>query len=380
MKRPPIRLLDLAGTPSEIGNAHGAAYRDEIQHYTAERVDLVASGQWSGGPLAKGDVLDLAESMLGAHEAFHAGLYEELVSMAGAAGISPAEAVVVGGFTDFVDTVRAELGGPPPATVVEDDCTAVIVPNGRTADGNGYFGQTWDMHDTATDHVTLLRLRPTEAPAAIVFTTTGCLGQIGMNELGVCVGINNLTGNDGQRGVAWTSVVRAMLTTESAADALDVLLAANLAGAHNYLIFDRSGDGYNVEAMPSARPVTKLADEPIAHTNHTVDPAACAVEAAKDPLMMASSVERLAKAKELLSDGTIDEERLFELTREPDAICQIAVEPFHVESSGAAIMRPATGDFWACWGRPAENEYQHIPFSPSPASTTSSSTQTSSVS
>jgi hypothetical protein len=31
-----------------------------------------------------------------------------------------------------------------------------------------------------------------------------------------------------------------------------------------------------------------------------------------------------------------------------------------VESSGAAIMRPATGDFWAVWGLPPENEYEHF--------------------
>ena len=35
-----------------------------------------------------------------------------MMAMASAAGITPAEAVVVGGFTDFVDTVRAATGGP----------------------------------------------------------------------------------------------------------------------------------------------------------------------------------------------------------------------------------------------------------------------------
>ena len=29
-----------------------------------------------------------------------------------------------------------------------------------------------------------------------------------------------------------------------------------------------------------------------------------------------------------------------------------------MESSGAAIMRPATGELWAVWGLPAENEYE----------------------
>ena len=111
-------------------------------------------------------VLEIAQSMLPAHEAFDADLHTEMLAMADAAGITPAEAVIVGGFTDFVDTVRAVVGGPIPTEVVEDDCTAVIVPDSRT-DGAGFLAQTWDMHDTATEHVLLLRVRPAEGEARL---------------------------------------------------------------------------------------------------------------------------------------------------------------------------------------------------------------------
>jgi len=361
MKRPPIRVLDVAGSPEQMGAAHGQAYADEIRTYADARIDLVAAGRWSGGPISRSEVLAIAETMLPAHEAFDRDLHIEMCAMAEAAGLTQAEAVVVGGFTDFVDTVRATVGGPMPVTVVEDDCTAAIVPDNRCIDG-GYFGQTWDMHDAATDHVLMLRVQPDDAPEAIVFTTTGCIGQIGMNAEGVCVGINNLVGLDGTSGVAWTSVVRGMLKTSTADDALQVLLDADLAGAHNFLIFDRDGVGHNVEAMPSVRVVDTLEEMPIVHTNHTLHAETTAVQAPKDDGLMASSDTRLETARKLLAEGDVDEERFFDLTREPDAICQVATEPYLVESSGAAVMRPATGDFWACWGRPAENEYQHIPF------------------
>ena len=137
--------------------------------------------------------------------------------------------------------------------------------------------QTWDMHDSATEHVLLLRLAPDDAPNAMVFTTTGCLGQLGMNAEGVCVGINNLTSVDGTLGVTWPTVVRAMLRSSTAEEALAILLGVNLAGAQ---------------------------------------------------------------------------------TRDPTAICQLATPPYHVESSGGVIMRPSTGDFWACWGPPIDNDYQ----------------------
>jgi isopenicillin-N N-acyltransferase like protein len=360
MKRPPIRILDAAGSPEAIGARHGSTYAEEIRHYARERVDLVTNGLWSGGQLSRQDVLAIATAMLPAHERFDADLHAEMMAMAEAAGISPEEAVIVGGFTDFVDAVRAVVGGEVPPTVAEDDCTAVLVPDHR-AHGAGFLAQTWDMHDTATAHVVLLRLRPDDAPAATVFTTTGCLGQIGMNSEGVCVGINNLTALDGRIGVTWPSVVRRMLATSTADEALGVLLDAELAGAHNFLVLDREGDGYDIEAMPTARPVTALGDDPVVHTNHALDPAAAAVHAPKEAGMMASSQARLDTAIELLADGPIDAERLMALTREPGAICQTAVAPYHIESSGAAVMRPRTGDFWACWGLPVDNDFEHIP-------------------
>ncbi len=358
--RPPIRILDAAGSPEEIGNAHGSTFAEEIRRYAAERIDLVASGRWSGPAIDRDEVLAIAESMLPAHEAFDLDLHIEMSALADAAGIHLAEAIIVGGYTDFVDTVRAVVGGTTPPELVEDDCTAVIVPENRGVDGHGLFGQTWDMHDLATDHVLLLRLRPEGAPPAIVFTTTGCLGQIGMNAEGVCVGINNLTATDGVRGVAWTSVVRRMLRCSDADEALAVLLGADLAGAHNFCIFDRRGIGHNVEAMPSIRAVTKLERKPIVHTNHTIDEGTSAVQVERHPSLQASSEVRLSTARALLAEGTIDVDRLMALTREPTAICQRASDPFRIESSGAVIMRPATKDFWACWGRPEENDFQHI--------------------
>lgn len=353
-----LRVLDMQGSSEAMGDAHGRAYSDDIRAYANHRVSIVAGGLWSGGqPLSRGAVLEIAEACLPAHEQFSANLHAEMMAMAAAAGISPAEAVVVGGFTDFVDTVRAATGGVHPSSVIEDDCTAFIVPDERT-DGTGFLGQTWDMHDTATDYVVLARLRPNNGPAAAVFTTVGCLGQIGMNETGVCVGVNNLTASDGRCGVTWPTVVRRMLAEQTAADALAVLLGAELAGAHNYLIFDSDGTGFSVEAMPSVRPVRTLNGEPLVHTNHTLNGAAKVAEAERDPDIMANSLRRLELATGMLAVGQVDAKRLMSLTREPSAICQTARAPYWVESSGAMIMRPATGDFWACWGPPAENEYE----------------------
>ncbi|SVC11681.1 uncharacterized protein METZ01_LOCUS264535, partial [marine metagenome] len=82
--------------------------------------------------------------MLPAHRKFDEDLYAEMLALANAAGISPAEAVIVGGFTDFVDAVRATIGAETPGELQEDDCTSMIIPDSR-ADGSGFLAQTWDM-------------------------------------------------------------------------------------------------------------------------------------------------------------------------------------------------------------------------------------------
>lgn len=351
----PIRVVELAGSPTDLGVAHGRAHREEIRAYTDERVHLSHQGTWSGHAMDRAEVLALAEQLLPAHAAYDPELYEEMIAMAAAAGITPAEAVVVGGFTDFVDTVRAVGGSPPP----EDTCTAALVPPGAGG-GRPWLAQTWDMHDTATPYIVMLDLHPAGRPAAMVFTTVGCLGQIGMNEAGICVGINNLTAGDGRVGVTWPFVVRKALAQRSIDDALACVVDAELAGGHNFLLLDADGRGYDVEAMPTRTEVFELGDEPLVHTNHCLASATQEVEGPRAPERVASSEARRARALELLEQRPIDEQVLQAMTRDEDAICERPSPPYHVMSCGATVMGPAQGDLWAVWGLPVENEYEHV--------------------
>lgn len=346
-----IRTLTLSGDPLALGRAHGLAHAREIRSYADDRVARSADGtDWN-----RDRILALAEACLPSHRDFSPDLYAEMEALAEAAGLTPAEAMVVGGYTDFIDVVRAHAAGAP----VEDTCTAVVVPDGRTS-GGGFLAQTWDMHASATDHIVMLDLRPEGAPAALVFSTVGCLGQIGMNDRGIAVGINNLTAADGRIGVTWPFVVREVLRQTRFEDALACIVDAPLAGGHSFLLFDRDGAGAVVEAMPTSRHVTRLEEAPLFHTNHCLGPSTRAVEAPRPVELVHSSQDRLRDAAAILDEGPIDVDRLMALTRDEDSICRHPEPPFDYESCGAAIMRPATGEFWACWGVPSENEYEHF--------------------
>ena len=158
-------------------------------------------------------------------------------------------------------------------------------------------------------------------------------------------------------------MIRQVLLQTDIDAALRCITEAPLTGAHHYLLLDASGRGFDVEAMPQGSVVRELGQEPLIHTNHCLDPKSVQYQAEKPPALMASSQARLDRAKELLDCSQVELADLMALTRDSQAICQVSKPPYHIESSGAAIMRPATGEMWAVWGLPSENEFDHFRFS-----------------
>ena len=346
-----LTQLTVEGSPAEIGALHGAMFASEIREYVDDRVALSAIGT----NLGRDEVLAIASRMLGAHKRYDAALFTEMAAMADAAQISLEEAVIVGGYTDFIDTVRAHAGG----SAFEDTCTAVLTTDAQSA-GAGFLGQTWDMNASATPHVFLLDIATNEDPRVLTFTTHGTLGQIGMNTAGISIGISNLTVTDGALGVTWPFVVRKVLRQESFDAALACIVEAPLAGAHNFMLRDAEGNGASIEATPTRHHIERLGSETLVHTNHCIAPDTIAVEAERPEFLSRSSAARFEHATELLEEMPHTIERLMSLFADERSICRHRDPEFGYESSGAAIMRPATGDFWACWGLPSENQYERF--------------------
>lgn len=354
-RMPKMTVLALSGSPESIGDAHGRAFGDQIRSYmqTRRKLSLV------GTQLTEHQVTEIAEEMLDAHRAYDADLFVEMIAMADASGISPAEAVIVGGYTDFIDAVRALASGK----AVEDTCTAVITPDAQS-DGDGFLAQTWDMNASATPHVFMLDVSPDRHPRSLVFTTHGTVGQIGMNEAGIAIGINNLTVTDGGIGVTWPFVVRKALKQTSFEDALACITDAPLAGGHNFLLFDADGNGASVEATTTRTVVDPLGETPLVHTNHCLFPETIAVEADRPPTLNTNSTSRLSDATALLAAAVPHTTAsMIELLSDERSICRRPEPPFEYESSGAVVMRPGTRELWACWGQPSDNDFEHFSLS-----------------
>ncbi len=362
-----VPTLDLKGTNFDFGYAHGRAFRGAIRAYAEERVALAGGSAWTGRELSRREVLALADACLRFHRDYAPDLVVELEGMAAATDLSLAELIVVGGFTDFIDTVAAANRATGVLeTKAVDDCTAFLVPGSRMADGVAAFGQTWDMHEGSTEHIVLLRGRPQGAPDFLTFTTAGALAMIGMNEAGVSVGVNNLMSADGRAGVTWPFAVREILKAETLAGALAALERAPLAGGHNYLIMDATGAGANVEAMPTSSHVTYLADDSLAHTNHNLHEVTRVLERPRDPDSQADSEARLADAERLLDRHDLTIEALQEVTAHTSNICHRGEAPRFVGTCGAVITRPTSRELWAVGGLPSEGNYERFTFEPAP--------------
>ncbi len=333
-----LRTLIAQGDAAARGKTHGAALRDLIRAYLDDRIGLAAEERWSGGTAGRDLILEVAEETLSHHERYSTELHAEMMAMAQASGITPAEAIVVGGFTDLVDVVRSRVGVAP----TEDNCTAVINP------AAGFYAQTWDMHASAGEFVVLLDVRPATGPRALVQTTAGCLGQMGMNEAGVTVGINNLT-SMGQPGVTWPTVVREALAQTEFEDAVEAVMRADLAGGHNFMVMGPDGRAANIEAMPSNKRVT-MVEGSYVHTNHCVDPVTAAEEGQRLPEHVENSNIRLEVGVKLAQDV----EAFFE-----EPIISRRVDGRHdVGTCGAVIMEPGSGVMRAVWGVPGDQPWE----------------------
>jgi len=310
-----------------------------IRAYLDERLGLSGDATWAGRQTQAETVLQLAETTLDHHREYSAELFEEMLALADAAGITPAQAVVVGGFTDLVDVVRAHDGWAP----IEDDCTALLDPE------NAILAQTWDMHASAGEYVVMLKLDPVRGPTAVVQTTAGCLGQIGMNEAGIGVGINNLT-SIGKPGVTWPFVVRKALAQTTLDAAVDCVLDADLAGGHNYLVIGPDGSGANIEAMPGTVKVTRVTEHPFVHTNHCVDPGTQLEEGRRTPEHIAGSQTRLEQGAALAGD-------LDAFFADP-SISRRAASPHDVATCGAVVMHIREKRLDSVWGIPGDTPWE----------------------
>ncbi len=352
-----IRVVELTGSPRQMGRAHGEQFRDAIHEFAARRLEAcVERAAAAGWPDPQGDVLGFCTGTLDVHAQFAPSVHEEFCGIAEGADLSPDRLMICNGLTDVIDAFSAAPGE-------SIGCTAWLVAPEATADGFVLAGQTWDMHPWAEPFVVVFRRRPEGGPASLTLTTTGCLSLIGLNEAGVAIGNTNLRPTDARTGVMYLALIHHALAQWSLAAAVNVIVSAPRMSGHNYYLAGPEGEVVDVETTAARAEVLTPGGGFYVHSNHYLTPELAKIEARPPG---PSTLYRLERMGHLLHDlaGEVTPAGMMEAMSDDEGqgdqrICRR--DPTDPSATCAAVvLSPQQGRLWATQGAPSENPSQLI--------------------
>jgi isopenicillin-N N-acyltransferase-like protein len=258
-QHPTIPVLDLAGTPAQLGAAHGEAQRERIREF----IDRFLGWLLGTSPLKVTEDQLWAKwaGQVAANQAEAPQLVEEMHGIARGAAVPFERIFLLNSLLDvnsfrYLGLAQSFAGCSTFAVVAEAD-------TGRTL-----LGQTYDMPEFHQDYLTLLRLRPAHGPRQLVFTFAGIVGAAGLNEAGVGVNINYLSPCDVGLGRLHSVIVRQILAAPQLADALTPAVMPPRAGGAHFLLADRDGQVVSVETTARRHWVFYPEGNTLGHTNH----------------------------------------------------------------------------------------------------------------
>jgi len=260
-------VLDGA-TPRDRGLQHGAALEFPIQKALRQFKTWIRANAGLEDPeTVIGDFVNTSGS-LAAVEASVPDLYEEMQGVAEGADVNFRDLFVYQSFDEFF-VYLIESGTLDKS--VSGHCTTAGV-FGRQGKPN-LVAHNNDIPIYHEELVTVLHIKVPDSDLEILQSTfAGQIGQNGVNNRGVGVGINTVADLPGGDGVPVSFHVRRILECSDRAEAIAHLQSATFGQAMNYTIVDRTG-GATVETWGSNAEVVDEGEEGhVAHTNHALEP------------------------------------------------------------------------------------------------------------
>jgi isopenicillin-N N-acyltransferase-like protein len=350
-----MELLELAGSPTAIGEAFGELRRREIAELYEIRLRnaLAQARRFGGREVSEAHLLALARACFSATSAYDPDGFAELRGIARAANISLHRVLALNGLSDLRDALA--WGGELDAF---GGCTWLIVAGDRSATGEVICGQTWDLGTDNQPFVVALHRRPNDAPESWTVTTAGCLSLMGMNSAGVAIGTSNLRTLDARPGVPYLSLIHRGLACTNHDDAVAAIEAAPRAGAHAYFVVDASGRASAIECSAEKASVSAIASGVHVHTNHCQVPAHVEIEG---DVPRESSEARRARMGALLDAAgpklePADLQRFLADTAGGElAICRDDFDG--ISTNAAIVMTPSRPSALACHGLPSTAQW-----------------------
>ena len=263
----PLRFVVANGGPRARGLVIGRALKDEIaSHLEAWRGYIVVPG---GGDV-RAYIADLRrETDFKSAIRRHApDLLEEIEGVAEGAGLPPDEVYALQLLDEEWAYRARRAAGPTPAK-----CSSLAI---ASEGGPTWIAQNMDLGNYTDGHQAMLRISADgDKPAALVFTTAGMIGLMGVNAAGVGVCVNSLPQlPNAAEGLPVAFVLRRLLQTRGLDEASELVQSLPHATNQHYVIA-ASGGVRSFEAS-AATVVEYHAPDPsrVFHTNHPLVAAA----------------------------------------------------------------------------------------------------------
>ena len=341
-----LPLVEVAGGHREMGRQFGEQARDRVRAYS--EMWLGKASARSG--LSRDQLLAQMTGFVRAIEAYAPHLAEEVRGVAEGAGIPEMEA--------FSIQVRMELlhAGPPPPS-----CTTFALTGAHTATGGTIVGQNVDLDAEVEDFGLILKMKPDDAPAVLMYVSPGLVSYVGLNESGLAVHGNLLNAPGWRAGFPRYLLTRLMLEESTVADALEAGLRPRRASSRNLIVGDATGNIADLELTVDDHRVLRSDDGVLVHTNHYLaDGLRDLGETHRPP---DSSDHRQRRMAGLLSgaERPIAIETLQEFFRDhdgyPGSICAHPRPTSTSKTVASLISEPAAGRLHAAFGSPCQHDY-----------------------
>lgn len=351
-----MRIVELAGTPREMGRQYGEELRESARAMVQTRLDLATAEAEKALPGSGMQwCLQLAEECVKPLQDFSLPVYEELLGLSEASGLSMAQLVIGNGWTDFRDLIRRGT------TEAAHECTSLVVGKQLGAEGRLYLAQTWDMSASAGPYMVLVRRKPQDAPATLSLTTAGCLSLIGMNETGIAIGNTNLEPNDARPGVHYLALIHEALRQTELPAAVERIIGAQRLSGHYYYLGGPEGSFCGLETSGERHRQVGLQDGLYVHTNHYRDGELAEQVGEMTPGANSAGrqdcMETLASG---LTAGTTATD-ISQLLRNHDGehvICRHAKSPSDAATLAAVVMCPERREMLVAVGNPCTSEFE----------------------
>jgi len=291
---PGLRIVEVSGSPRELGRAHGEEMRSTIAEGLQRWLGVIAGETGRSGE-------DYVASFLGSTEFLPAITTHTPDSLEEVRGIAEGarqsfDVMLAYQLMDEEWWYRDSLVRSRRASV--HACSAVGI---RRVRGPSVVAQNMDLPSHYDGTQVLLRLRPTGGAETMVFTPSGILGTTGLNQDGVAVCCNALPHlRHRTSGLPVGFVIRGLLAERTLADAVAVLQAVPHATGQNYLVGE-PGAMRDFECSPGQVTEVKPSGSLIKHTNHPLANEDIDPEEAVDAEFRSTTRSRLAKLESELS-------------------------------------------------------------------------------